>query len=762
MSLRTRCCLLAALCAAAFAARADEPALRLPPAAPSLFARIDPGRPVPPPRLRVAVKADEGQVRVGATNGGGFRLLDGRTGQELWPDRAAGTVLVVPAGGKPNGAGKIYKIQVGAFRDETAAKEQAQAYATRLGAPAEAAKDAMRGVYRVRIGAAEKPAELQPLLEALRAAGHSEAWIASEPKPAPPSAVRALRLVDSRWEARDAGTDSVVVAPRGDAGRATVDGRPYRGLVEVTLSVAGGILAVNEVNLEDYLRGVVPEELGPSLFPELEAQKAQAIAARTYAAANRGQYADEGYDLCDTPRCQVYGGAAVERPLSDQAVRETEGQVLAYGGAPINALFTSTCGGHTEDVEAVFPEQAAPYLRAVPCRAEEELLDHRTARLRGRGVETRAGAEDATAADALQLARLVAHGLAPRGALDGRWRDRAVATDELNEWAASLARLAGKGPLPPFSGRPTRLALWRWLAPLLGVPDGGAAYVPPGDADLLLEVDDRDGVPAADRQVVAALVLRGVVRPISGRLAPDGVPSRGETLGWIARAADLEDAAPAREGWFVGYADGVVRVREKGNGVREFVYEQDLVDLLAENAGFWRRVGSLDVLPGDRVVFVGDPATERALVFGLRERQGSADDRNSPRFRWTIARDRAALEAKLADLAPVGTLQDVVVARRGRSGRVASIDLRGSAGRATVEGFRFSRAIDLPETLFTMDIQREKDGALRRIVFHGRGWGHGVGLCQYGAYGMAQRGADVRAILAHYYTGAGLVALPAE
>src|SRR3954468_6747453 len=80
-----------------------------------------------------------------------------------------------------------------------------------------------------------------------------------------------------------------------------------------------------------------------------------------------GEFSREGYDICATPRCQVYGGISVEHPLSDQAVAETAGQVLLYKGELVNALYSSTCGGHTEDVNVMFPLQKEPYLKAVPC-----------------------------------------------------------------------------------------------------------------------------------------------------------------------------------------------------------------------------------------------------------------------------------------------------------------------------------------------------------------------------------------------------------
>jgi stage II sporulation protein D len=149
----------------------------------------------------------------------------------------------------------------------------------------------------------------------------------------------------------------------------SADTRAYRGVMEVLPAEDGRITVVNVVNLEDYLRGVVPNELAPEAFPQLEAQKAQAVAARSYALAHRGDYAAKGYDVCATAACQVYRGIPSEQPLSDRAVEETRGIVASWRGRPIHAFYTSTCGGHTEAGTAVF-EDGAPYLRGVACPTE--------------------------------------------------------------------------------------------------------------------------------------------------------------------------------------------------------------------------------------------------------------------------------------------------------------------------------------------------------------------------------------------------------
>ena len=149
---------------------------------------------------------------------------------------------------------------------------------------------------------------------------------------------------------------------------------PYRGRIEVFTNLRGSLTVVNELGLEDYVRGVVANELSPGGYPAIEALKAQAIAARTYALKNRGQFMSQGFDILPTTRSQVYRGLTSENPLSTRAVDETRGMIATYQGEPINALYTSTCGGRTEDSEKIFNE-AIPYLRARECAAEGATFD---------------------------------------------------------------------------------------------------------------------------------------------------------------------------------------------------------------------------------------------------------------------------------------------------------------------------------------------------------------------------------------------------
>lgn len=145
-----------------------------------------------------------------------------------------------------------------------------------------------------------------------------------------------------------------------------IAGKEYRGIAEVAFNSSGTLAGINELNVEQYLYGVVPRELPPVPYGELEAQKAQAIAARTYALSNLGKRSRDGYDLLPTTSDQVYGGFEAEHSVSNDAVNGTKGIVAVYDGKLITAVFNSTSGGFSANNEDVWESEAVPYLRGVP------------------------------------------------------------------------------------------------------------------------------------------------------------------------------------------------------------------------------------------------------------------------------------------------------------------------------------------------------------------------------------------------------------
>ncbi len=148
-----------------------------------------------------------------------------------------------------------------------------------------------------------------------------------------------------------------------DGGRLYIGIRPYRGLLELRRTASGRLTVVNEVDLEEYLYGVLKMEVDPE-WPA-DALKAQAVAARTLALQSMGRFASEGYDVRATTDTQVYGGISAEDPRTTAAVEDTRGEIMTYEGRPIFAAYHSDSGGYTESSELVWGGRY-PYLQAVP------------------------------------------------------------------------------------------------------------------------------------------------------------------------------------------------------------------------------------------------------------------------------------------------------------------------------------------------------------------------------------------------------------
>jgi len=138
--------------------------------------------------------------------------------------------------------------------------------------------------------------------------------------------------------------------------------RPYRGVLEVRRTTSGRITVINELDLEEYLYGVLKMEVDPR-WPA-DALKAQAVAARTLALYSLNRFSAEGYDVRATTDSQVYGGVIAEDPRTSAAVEATRGQVLTFEGRPLFAAYHSDSGGHTEASELVWGGRYS-YLRAV-------------------------------------------------------------------------------------------------------------------------------------------------------------------------------------------------------------------------------------------------------------------------------------------------------------------------------------------------------------------------------------------------------------
>jgi stage II sporulation protein D len=180
----------------------------------------------------------------------------------------------------------------------------------------------------------------------------------------------------------------------------------YRGEVEVSVD-GSGVTAINELDMDDYLRGVVAGEM-PSTWP-LEALKVQAVAARTYALATRKT--DGAFDQYPDTRSQVYRGVIGESVRSDAAVSDSAGEIVTYGGQPAVTYYFSTSGGHTENVEFSFVGSLSkPWLVGVPDPYDTQSPYHRwTVRFSSGALDSKLGAPGA-----FKRIKVLERGVSPR------------------------------------------------------------------------------------------------------------------------------------------------------------------------------------------------------------------------------------------------------------------------------------------------------------------------------------------------------------
>lgn len=156
-------------------------------------------------------------------------------------------------------------------------------------------------------------------------------------------------------------SNEIIIKPSKSNGVVYAKKNWYKGHFLV-INSPKGLTLINDVDMEDYLKGVVPSEM-PASWNQ-EAHKAQAIAARSYAIANLGKRLEYGYDLNDTPQDQNYLGVSRRTAKTDSAVEATRGQVLVHNDKVIRAYYCASAGGHTVSSKDVWGS-ALPYLEPV-------------------------------------------------------------------------------------------------------------------------------------------------------------------------------------------------------------------------------------------------------------------------------------------------------------------------------------------------------------------------------------------------------------
>ncbi len=631
-----------------------------------------------------------------------------------------------------------YAVQVSAISDQSSATALAERIRTETGLRADLVFDVANGQYRVLAGDFAASEEATPTRANLTERGYGKDLLVVR-RPSEEKFEKRIEVVDDEGDRYTMTGASLVVLPA-TADTITIDKQPYRSSARLFINARGLINVINELNFEEYLYGVVPSEMGPTIYDEVEALKAQAVAARTYAFRNMRQFEAEGYDICPGPACQAYKGFSVEHELTTRAVRETTGLVLTMGGKAVDTLYTSTCGGETSDVGTMFPGRNDPHLKRVRCVE----LD----------LGTIAGRADSGLLNEQQLDANLFAALAGVPMTSSAWSAR-----EVSQATTAAMRQAGwtesQQPLPASSRRGDVL---EYLATVLNLGTAGRALTLPEDRKYFFPESGNTDAPA---YLAAAFLTKYGINPTQyvDRAAVTQPMPREELyallLNWVREHTLLTNA----EGKIQRIDGRKITLKQKGEvsshtlpaGIPIF---RRLGDRLQEYA-------NVPVLIGDRMTLVLSPKKVPVAAIVLANFDGAAFDRTSNFSNWTRSYRADELVPTINRRQPIQQLVDLRPITIDASQRIAEMEFVAEGGRTfRLKGLPVRWSLNVPDNLFVFDKTKDPDG-MDRYTFYGKGWGHGVGMCQVGAYGAAFRGWTYDRILKLYYTGVDITPMTA-
>ena len=620
-----------------------------------------------------------------------------------------------------------YRIRVGGDMSATAAAEVMRRL-RELGEQPEKIFVPDGASWKVLTGHFEKAEDTEQILQKLSGNGFAELWVSTEHLPGKPRKGRALYAVTERYERRALPSEGVLF--RSNAGLVQIFGKGrYRGTVEFFPNGDGRLTVVNQVALEDYVRGVVPREMGANEYPNVEALKAQAVAARTYVVANRGKRKNAGFDLLDTPLDQVYGGVDGEQPLADRAAAETAGLIATHNGLPIQALFTADSGGATVDNSFVFGGPQ-PYLKGVSNYPDKPV----TLSFKG-AVDP--GTDQSWLN--LELLRLAAFGIILPDVLTSERMEQPLRSGDLSEPMARLTQRLGL----PAPERPVAkdLQLYLWMARTLGFDRVVEGMERAQDADYF--VGSVVAKPA-DRPLATFLARRGIVTSAMW----NGQPTLRDGLTALSRMWLELEAPELAEGTLL--RDGTVRRKVPG-AVPEPLPLTNFLFLAEESVGGQLRlVSEAHVQVGDRVKWMPREGGSRLLIRRL-DPDGAAWDRYNPTAHWKVELKDSELLAKVKSRVGASGIRALEL-EHNEHGRVLKLTVRDTRGVGhEFTGMRIRALLGLKDNVFRY--LTVGTGDKKRWIFYGRGWGHAVGMDQTGAYGMALEGYTYDQILKRYYRG---------
>ncbi len=657
----------------------------------------------------------------------------------------------------------VYQIQVGSFSHLENAEALKEKLSDRFDVPVSIRKNPSSSTNQVRLGEFRSRKDAESFLQTLTDSEFRRAFVVREASMATGGkTILSIRGSGDLFQLSEAG---FLFLPSSRTGFLCVNGKPYRGLLDAVVNENGTMTVVNQVGIEEYLLGVVPAEISPSAYPEYEALAALAIAARTYALHHRGRYKSEGYDLTDDTNTQVYGGVNAEEAATDKAVRETRGIAIYYENKPIDAMYMSTCGGRTEDFSNVYDADPVPYLKSVFCAINGDPANGEIIIEAGNALQHVIVADDGSVANRnLELARIL--GLfnfdsqtTPEFFKDQMDRNEII---RLLENAKKIVKKASSN-IPHATAEVTKRAgFLQFAAEAFFGSDEIKHKISPRDVDYYTSnLEDGSAVSENARYALAFLMQRGLWNPYPDNTVRPDIPIRrcdalSLLMRWVesARPDILQKATFVKAG-----SERKGKETEIVFGVRQSSQSQEFplskkLSLFRLDLGRTTPLRSLRIIGNEKIAFHVDSSGAIDFLEMELNPTGASSDRYSPEATWNVTFTRSALADKLRGLTnSIGEFVDIKPSRIGESGRVVQVQVVGSRRSVDLLGYRVRGALGLKDTLYTITREHNWDGSIAKFTFNGRGFGHGIGLCQVGAFGMAREGRSHEEILKHYYQG---------
>ena len=595
------------------------------------------------------------------------------------------------------------------------------------------------GAFLVKVGDFLTRGDALSFIKKLNEIGIAETWILREEITEEESKLLWILVNDELKGLSD--NAALYFVPSNPQSFLTFNGRDYRGIF-VLKATPKGIVLINILNLEDYLKSVVPSELSPYTYGELEAHKAQAVAARTYAIRSLGLNKELGFDLGASPKAQFYQGMSAEHPLSSKAVELTHGEVARYRGRVINALYTSTCGGMTEDVENIFTGPALPYLRSIECvyeKKNEWLLKSSNMiepiHMNGKNISP-------------EIAFLISLKVIPPEINPDYYREEGSFTETIG-WINNALDLLGRKneKFTPEASPLNFVTLGNLIIDAFDWHNRVENLLYDTEKDYIMK--GFKNLKGQERDRLAYLIQAGIFPSSEAIINLERLLSRGELAFCLGKVLQNYQNI-AHQGTFKSLNKDTIELEEEKEK-KQFLLSPDIF-LLRRDGSDYFFASHVYILAGDEVRII-EREGEARLLEVIYPSHTNIMDRSSPFNRWELRISHEALEKRINQYYPLGKLEDIIPQRRGKSQRVVEVLIKGGETQTVVKGLRIRRVLGLKETLFVIDREYDTEGRITHFTFYGRGFGHGVGLCQVGAFGMAQAGADYKKILKKYYRG---------